>query len=364
MNHSNFILLINMFVVAVIPSRTFADQTVELENTAPESSELFLSGQSNNLDQAYLTSRDPKIESKLVILQNLLLDKSDKISVLEYKNSSLFAELTKLSSSLRMLNKRIDEYAKKTTAETKVISTEIGERVLNVREDVDLSLQSIKSVRARIASVDKNIEKRNKNIYEQISEQREVISTQSNLIAILALFLTVSVLFGYRRAQTIGGDTGFYAEQIRQDISSERIAIDLKLSGYLESQLKFESLVTKSLSENSELEIDHSFNIKVANEIHRMRKRIKIMPEGVSGIKPLSKALERLEEALNDQSYQIEDLLGQQYIEGMTVHMEIVLDENLDPGEKMITNVIKPQINFRGNIVQVADVTVTVGEEI
>ena len=118
----------------------------------------------------------------------------------------------------------------------------------------------------------------------------------------------------------------------------------------------------QGLSSNGESDTDHSLPLKVATEIHRMRKRIASMADDTKGIRPLTKALERLVENLDEQNYEIVDLLGQKYVDGMSVNQEFVPDAELQPGEKIITKVIKPQINYNDEIIQVADVVVSMGE--
>ena len=93
-----------------------------------------------------------------------------------------------------------------------------------------------------------------------------------------------------------------------------------------------------------------------------MSKRIGRMPPDTKGLKPLAKALERLVENLGDEKYQIVELLGREYVDGMVVNQEIIIDETLAADEKIITNVVKPQINHNDIIVQVADVVVSIGE--
>jgi len=93
-----------------------------------------------------------------------------------------------------------------------------------------------------------------------------------------------------------------------------------------------------------------------------MRKRIENMPPDIKGIGALKNSLQRLEEAFDHQGYEIVDLLGKAFTEGLTVHARFVPSDELGPGEQVITKVIQPQINFEGVLIQVAEVEVSVGE--
>ena len=46
----------------------------------------------------------------------------------------------------------------------------------------------------------------------------------------------------------------------------------------------------------------------------------------------------------------------------MNVEVNFVTDENLSEGESVITRIIKPQINFKGKLIQAAQVEVSQGE--
>jgi hypothetical protein len=107
---------------------------------------------------------------------------------------------------------------------------------------------------------------------------------------------------------------------------------------------------------------DHLFQFKVADEITRMRQRISSMSSDINGIMQLSKSLDRLEEELNILGFELPVLLNKPYSEGMTVHARFIPSENLQSGEKLITKVIKPQINYKGQLVQIAEVEVSSGD--
>ena len=79
------------------------------------------------------------------------------------------------------------------------------------------------------------------------------------------------------------------------------------------------------------------------------------------GTKVLNKRIESLEEKINDMGYEIVNLEGMPFNDGMTIQANFVADENLKDGESIIKRVIKPQINFNDNLVQVAEVEVAQG---
>ena len=58
-------------------------------------------------------------------------------------------------------------------------------------------------------------------------------------------------------------------------------------------------------------------------------------------------------------SYELVDMLGKPYHEGMKVIANFVEDENIEQGKQIITGIIKPQINYHGQMIQAAQITVS-----
>jgi phage shock protein A len=155
-------------------------------------------------------------------------------------------------------------------------------------------------------------------------------------------------------------------------LSQGRISSELETMR--NSSIELETTIAKTLeaamnaspsiaeSPPSTAEPDHSFPLKVCEEIHRMKKRIENMTGDIKGIKALNNAVQRLEDELLDRGYEFVDLIGKEYTEGLLVHAKFIVVDNLDLGTQVITNIIKPQINFNNQIIKVADVEVSMGE--
>ena len=92
-----------------------------------------------------------------------------------------------------------------------------------------------------------------------------------------------------------------------------------------------------------------------------MRKRLAALPDDTKGLKPLSKSLERLEDELQEQGYEIIDYTGMKYTEKMSMKAQFVPSDDLDEGQSIINKVITPQVNFNGVLIRMADVEVNVG---
>lgn len=106
---------------------------------------------------------------------------------------------------------------------------------------------------------------------------------------------------------------------------------------------------------------DHHLPLKLADEIHRMRKRLATLPEETKGLTPLKKSLERLENELLEQGYEIVDHLGMAYTENLSVKARFIPSDDLEPDQRVISKVVSPQVNYQGVLIRMADIEVSIG---
>ena len=104
---------------------------------------------------------------------------------------------------------------------------------------------------------------------------------------------------------------------------------------------------------------DHSLVLKVADELIRIEANLSKMDSSVKGFKQIAKAVERIRTNYEAYGYEIVDMLGKPFDDGMKVVANFVADESLAPGAQIITAISKPQINYNGVMIQSAQVTVS-----
>lgn len=115
-------------------------------------------------------------------------------------------------------------------------------------------------------------------------------------------------------------------------------------------------------TQNIEADLDHSFAKKLASEINRISYNLSLMDDSVRGYRQLSSSVKRLKITLNNNDYEMVELLGKKYDPGMNLSADFVTNSNLEKGESIITKIIKPQINFKGKMIQSAEVEVSINE--
>lgn len=140
-------------------------------------------------------------------------------------------------------------------------------------------------------------------------------------------------------------------------MQEESIKLDNKLLEIAEKQIQVEQATTNAAEPSQE--IDHSLVKKVADEIVRIKVNLSRMDSSIKGHKQLSKAVQRMEDNFKANGYEIIDMLGQPYNEGMKVIANFIVDENLPEGQQIITGVTKPAITYNGKMIQAAEITVS-----
>ena len=191
---------------------------------------------------------------------------------------------------------------------------------------------------------------------------------------LIALLLIIGYVYLNRRGQA---STKSLTTQLEQTISQVRSAeekatqADTALADRLFeilTQLKVQqqSLIAAqptavASGASSVVAPDHHLPLKLADEIHRMRKRLATLPEETKGLTPLKKSLERLENELLEQGYEIVDHLGMAYTENLSVKARFIPSDDLDPDQQLITKVVSPQVNYQGVLIRMADIEVSIG---
>lgn len=187
--------------------------------------------------------------------------------------------------------------------------------------------------------------------------------------AIAALLLLLGGCYWYLRRRNDASEQSLTAqvksamETVRS--TEEKIAkSDTALADSLFeilNKLKVQEMSASAIGQSKPAEVDHNLPLKLADEIHRMRKRLASLPEDTKGLTPLQKSLERLESELSEQGYEIVDHTGMAYTENLSVKARFVPSDELGPDQKIISKVVTPQVNYKGVMIRMADIEVSIG---
>lgn len=272
-------------------------------------------------------------------LDNQIKPLTEKVKMLQSEDSKLKSEIGNLKSKISTANKNIDSLQSQTQKNSNAVSQTANDLGTKIQETETSSKNSI-------SQLDKDV-------------------NTNRLYWIIATLITLMLgglvywLLG-KRISTSQTDVESQIRNTKKSLEEESLKLDSKLVEVLETQLKLKQEEKQIISVNSNTEIDHSLALKVADEIVRMQKNISKMDEETKGLKPLVKGIERIQANFASNGYEMVNLLNKDYDERMNIDViNFLTDENLTEGRKIITSVIKPQVNYNGVLIQRAQVDVS-----
>ena len=86
------------------------------------------------------------------------------------------------------------------------------------------------------------------------------------------------------------------------------------------------------------------------------------MDEKTKGLKQLAASVKRIQDNFASNGYELVEMLGKQYSDGMKVTANFILDEDLGENQQIVTRIIKPQVNYKGVMIQSAEIEVSQGQ--
>lgn len=263
---------------------------------------------------------------------------------------------------------KIEQALKSVKSENKVL----GQNVMILKERINKQnfvLDSLKSVMTLNAQ---NIETTTNQLGVRIDEANTSLQTKANAndlkskviwgISLLILFVIVSAIVYWLLHKRISKG-GAAVDVLRQkaDKLNEEILNQFSLD-MVEMQKITTSLATLAsvqVSQVNNVTPDHSLIKALADRITFMEMTLYKMDSAVKGHKTLVKAIANMKNNLFANGYELVDMLGKPYHEGMLVNnTDFVDDEMLKRGERVITKIIKPQINYKGRMIQSAQIQV------
>jgi len=292
--------------------------------------------------------------------------KQNSIADLTEKNNRIYIQIDSLKNFLSTISNNVSKIKTQITDRSRRLSKQLStinrKANLNATTIVDLK-DNIKNQGNELSS---KISNSQKNTSEKITHLASSLSRNTLywIISILAVGLITIIAFLLLRKK-VNVSQSSISENIantRIELEEETIRLDNKLVGIMDTQLKVLNSGGANNTTNSDnQEMDHSLALKVADEIVRIEKNLSRMDEGTKGLKQLAKAVERIKDNFAANGYEMVDLIGKPFDDGMKLTANFIPDDNLKPNEQVITRIIKPQINYKGQMIQSAQVEVSQG---
>lgn len=281
--------------------------------------------------------------------------------------ASLFVRPQDTKTNQSEIRSRITQHSrdinelKRSNGELQRSAAEQKQQIENLTQQLSTAQQEARRTAESLRTTDSKVTSMSKETQGQIQGLNQTISTRTLywIIGILVVALLSVFLFFTLRNKVASNarDLDSQITRTKDALEAEAIKLDSKLVEILQTQLSI-SEVERNSKGIAASEPDHRLPLKVGDEIHRMRKRIAYMPQDVKGVSALSNSLKRLEEEFNDNGYELEELLGTKYVDGMKIEARFVDNPDLPPGEEIITDVLRPRIKYKGQVIQIAKVEV------
>ena len=107
-------------------------------------------------------------------------------------------------------------------------------------------------------------------------------------------------------------------------------------------------------------EPNHDLPLKICNEINRIEKNLQAMDPSIRGHKKIVGCVRRVKNNLRAHGYEMIELVGRQFSSSMLMEVDYFVDDQIAPGNKVITQVNRPEIRFGEDTIQTAAVRVSV----
>lgn len=260
-----------------------------------------------------------------------LKDKNDSLATV---NMSLDKKIYSLDTQIQQLEKEV------------VMQKDKSESLDSAIKSNTMAISACNStLGAEIESANSNIAAHSQNLMHK--------TIWGAIIALLVFLASALIAFLLHR----NGNSKIEVLKKQSEKISEEIIT--KLSNELEEIKKLSSSI-ESLSASGKSSQDGSDLIKaLADRITFIEMTLYRMDHSVRGYKHLLKALSQMKDNLMANGYEIVDMLGKPYQEGTKAIVNFNDDETLEKGQRIITGITKPQINYQGKMIQTAQITVS-----
>jgi len=263
------------------------------------------------------------------------------IQTLQKENSSLKTEIINLNTKLSNANKSIDSLRSKTEENSSAIS------------------QTANQLGIQITTTEQTANKRIDEVGQSLSK-----NSLYGIIGVLSAILLSGLLYFLlnKRQKTDKTEVVEQLQKTKSSIEESLVKEFGKQTNLIESELQMLAQQKIESQKTANAEPDHSLALKVASEINLIERNINLMDKSTKGLKALERSVVKLKDNLSANGYEMPELLGKQYHQGMKVIVaSSIPDENLEKGAEIITKVLIPQVNFNDKMIQTAQIEVSVG---
>lgn len=308
-------------------------------------------------------------EEKIIDPIDSMKQSQDIVKELQEKESILVGNIEDQKKLIELNSQNISALRSEFTMLSGLVSDQkitMNEAVQNI-EKIQVTISNILEEAHQLSEQQKVLFDQSNNKFETtlneqaVAAQNQIAVLQKQLesyqssariiyvcLALIFLFLLLSISYLYwffnKKIDALGG-------QQSESLLLEKLLPSTTDDNSVEDTEENKATITEQ---------DHSFALKMADEITRLQSNISRIDQETKGLKPIMKGIERIQTNLLAHDYEITDLVGQKYDEGLVVDVINFIDsDELESGVRVITKVIRPQVIYNGKLIQRAQVEVT-----
>ena len=296
----------------------------------------------------------------LIILACLSLSLSAQTSdSIRIKNLETdFANLSNRVNDLQTIQNQQKQTIATQNAKIEALEQQLGVKTTELETSLKEKSSALESsIETKIGETNSKISQTAESLNQSISANKLIA-----IIGIIAAVVLLVVVYFVLKNKIGSKDSDIdkiksaqkSLENVQKSMQEESVKLDNKLIELLEKQMTSQPIVAESKSS----EPDHSFALKVGDEIAKIETNLSKMNPEVKGYKQLKQALKRIKDNFNANGYEIVELLGLDYNDGMPFEAQFVPDDTLPEGKRIISGITRLQINYKGEMIQSAKIVV------
>jgi hypothetical protein len=285
-------------------------------------------------------------------------------SILEIKIKALENKVLKQEKDIKKISLELD----KDYWTYRGVKKETLERISKQKNTIDSLNQLINFSNQKLVDVNNNLDSKIKETGQNVDTKIAKLdsSVEKNqlywIIATLSILLIGGLIYWLldKRIASSKTDVETQIKNTKTALEEESVKLDSKLVEVLTKQLE---VIKTEQPKGSEIKTeDHSLVLKVADRLTAMETNHYRMDPKTKGLKQLVRAVKSIKENYLASGYEIVEMIGQEYKDGVNATVNFIQSDEIEIGKKVITKIIKPQVNFNGKMIQAAQIEVSVGE--
>ena len=280
-----------------------------------------------------------KLQESIRVLEN-------KVITLEKTNSGYASRIKQLEQTVSKLSTSSEE----NKAATTLLSSDLSE-----------SKEAFKITTGRLSD---GIEDVNTNLTTATSEIKKNSILGIAFFVFLLIVISIASFVLIKKLLANNSSLGKLQEaqnelqKVQKSIQEESVKLDSKMVDILQNQIANTDINKPTVS----AEPDHSLVISIVNEVARIEQNLGNMDSSVRGVSNLKNRAAAIISSLKSKGYEFPKLLGERFCDGDNMIATMELDETLPAGTQIIKRVVKPQVMYKGKMIQAADVVVSYNE--